>query len=195
VEYLVRIEQGRDRNPSVAVVNALADALRLDAAEREHLRHLTKITGGACVGARAQPGRDVRPGVRRILHGLEPGIAVISNRLGNLLAYTSGRAASRQRHAARRQLTRAGVQGKLRRQSSPEFRADAVALVRSTDRPIAAIAHELGTGEPDLICWPGKARKAGRSRIRAGSRRSPRRPGRTRYCAAGSQSWRPGART
>lgn len=29
VEYLTRIEQGRDRNPSVAVVNALADALSL----------------------------------------------------------------------------------------------------------------------------------------------------------------------
>jgi transcriptional regulator with XRE-family HTH domain len=90
VEYLVRIEQGRDRHPSPAVVNALAGALRLDAAEREHLRHLTKITGGTCVGARAQPGRDVRPGARRLLDGFEPGIAVISNRLGDLLACTSG---------------------------------------------------------------------------------------------------------
>jgi transcriptional regulator with XRE-family HTH domain len=83
VEYLVRIEQGRDRNPSAGVVNALADALRLDAAEREHVRHLTKITGGKCVGARAQPGREVRPGVRRLLAGLEPGIAVVGNRLGD----------------------------------------------------------------------------------------------------------------
>jgi transcriptional regulator with XRE-family HTH domain len=90
VEYLVRIEQGRDRNPSPAVVNALADALRLDPAEREHLRHLTKITGGTCVGARAQPGREVRPGARRLLEGFEPGIAVITNRLGDLLAYTRG---------------------------------------------------------------------------------------------------------
>ena len=72
------------------MVNALANALRLDAAEQEHLRHLTKITGGTCVGARTQPGRDVRPGVRRLLAGFEPGIAVISNRLGDLLAYTSG---------------------------------------------------------------------------------------------------------
>jgi hypothetical protein len=93
VEYLVRIEQGRDRNPSAAVVNALAGALRLDASEREHLRHLTKITGGTCAGARAQPGRDVRPGARRLLDGFEPGIAVISNRLGDLLACTSGFAA------------------------------------------------------------------------------------------------------
>ncbi|MFD0655719.1 helix-turn-helix domain-containing protein [Thermocatellispora tengchongensis] len=52
VEYLTRIEQGRDRNPSPAVVNALADALSLDAAEREHLRYLAKITGGACPGVR-----------------------------------------------------------------------------------------------------------------------------------------------
>src|SRR5450755_3825912 len=90
VEYLVRIEQGRDRHPSAAVVNALAEALRLDTAEREHLRHLTKITGGTCVGARTQPGRAVRPGARRLLDGFEPGLAVITNRLGDLLAYTSG---------------------------------------------------------------------------------------------------------
>jgi transcriptional regulator with XRE-family HTH domain len=32
VEYLVRIEQGRDRHPSISVVNALADALCLDLA-------------------------------------------------------------------------------------------------------------------------------------------------------------------
>ena len=90
VEYLVRIEQGRDRNPSPPVVNALADALRLDGAERDHLRHLTKMTGGTCVGARAQAGRVVRPGVQRLLDGFEPGIAVVSNRLGDLLAYTRG---------------------------------------------------------------------------------------------------------
>jgi transcriptional regulator with XRE-family HTH domain len=57
VEYLVRIEQGRDRNPSVAVVNALASALCLDAAEREHLRQLTKITGGKCSRRTAPPTR------------------------------------------------------------------------------------------------------------------------------------------
>jgi hypothetical protein len=89
VEYLVRIEQGRDRSPSPAVVNALADALRLDATGREHLRRLTKITGGTCVGARVQPGRDVRPGARRLLGSLEPGVAALGNRLGDLLAWTS----------------------------------------------------------------------------------------------------------
>jgi transcriptional regulator with XRE-family HTH domain len=92
VEYLTRIEQGRDRNPSVAVVNALADALSLAPSERNHLRYLTKITGGEC-SAHTQPvpsRRDVRPPVLETLHLLEPGIAVVMNRLGDVLAYSSG---------------------------------------------------------------------------------------------------------
>ena len=92
VEYLTRMEQGRDRNPSVAVVNALADALSLDPAERNHLRYLTKITGGECSAHTrpAPPRREVRPAVLETLRLLEPGIAVITNRLGDVLARTSG---------------------------------------------------------------------------------------------------------
>ncbi|MET8156524.1 helix-turn-helix transcriptional regulator [Sphaerisporangium sp. NPDC005289] len=92
VEYLTRIEQGRDRNPSVAVVNALADALSLDPSERNHLRYLTKISGGACSAHTrlAPPRRDVRPAVLETLRLLEPGIAVVTNRLGDVLAHTSG---------------------------------------------------------------------------------------------------------
>ncbi|KUJ64393.1 XRE family transcriptional regulator [Streptomyces albus subsp. albus] len=91
VEYLTRIEQGRDRNPSIAVVNALADALSLDPAERNHLRYLTKITGGACSAHTrpAPPARQVRPSVLETLRLLEPGIALVTNRLGDVLAYTS----------------------------------------------------------------------------------------------------------
>lgn len=90
VEYLTRMEQGRDRNPSVAVVNALADALSLDRSERNHMRYLAKITGGECAN-RAQPAppsRDVRPSVLETLRLLEPGIAVVTNRLGDILAHT-----------------------------------------------------------------------------------------------------------
>jgi transcriptional regulator with XRE-family HTH domain len=90
VEYLTRIEQGRDRNPSIAVVNALADALGLGAAERDHLRYLAKISGGECVAhARpAPPSRQVRPSVLRTLRLLEPGIALVTNRMGDVLART-----------------------------------------------------------------------------------------------------------
>ncbi|HVT70809.1 MAG TPA: helix-turn-helix transcriptional regulator [Trebonia sp.] len=90
VEYLTRIEQGRDRHPSPAVVNALAGALHLDATQREHLRYLTKITDGTCHGPRAQPGREVRPAVLALLGQLEPGLALATNRLGDVLACTSG---------------------------------------------------------------------------------------------------------
>ncbi|MFE4976408.1 helix-turn-helix domain-containing protein [Kitasatospora sp. NPDC056651] len=95
VEYLTRMEQGRDRNPSVAVVNALADALSLDPAERNHLRYLTKITGGGCPShTRPAPAsRELRPTVRATLRLLEPGIAAVTNRLGDVLAHTSGYAA------------------------------------------------------------------------------------------------------
>ncbi|MFG2023227.1 helix-turn-helix domain-containing protein [Streptomyces sp. NPDC048825] len=92
VEYLTRIEQGRDRNPSVAVVNALADALSLGPSERNHLRYLAKITGGECSAHTrpAPPRRDVRPSVLETLRLLEPGIAMVTNRLGDILAHTSG---------------------------------------------------------------------------------------------------------
>jgi transcriptional regulator with XRE-family HTH domain len=90
VEYLVRIEQGRDRNPSVSVVNALADALGLDMTERWHLRHLAKLGSNACVAVTVPPRREVRPAVRALLDQLEPGVALVTNRLGDVLAYTSG---------------------------------------------------------------------------------------------------------
>ncbi|MFF7982052.1 helix-turn-helix domain-containing protein [Streptomyces sp. NPDC007901] len=90
VEYLTRIEQGRDRRPSVAVLNALADALSLGPAERAHLRYLAKITGGECVThpRPAPPPRAVRPAVLESLRLLEPGLALVTNRLGDILART-----------------------------------------------------------------------------------------------------------
>lgn len=91
VEYLTRIEQGRDINPSVSVVNALADALSLATAERNHLRYLAKISGGECVThTRPEPPtREVRPALAETLRLLEPAIAVVTNRLGDILDYTS----------------------------------------------------------------------------------------------------------
>lgn len=92
VEYLTRIEQGRDRNPSGSVLDSLADGLSLDAGERIHLRYLAKITGGACAGHRqpAPPPRDVRPAALETLRLLEPGVALITNRVGDVLAHTTG---------------------------------------------------------------------------------------------------------
>jgi transcriptional regulator with XRE-family HTH domain len=92
VEYLTRIEQGRDRHPSNSVVTAVADALCLDIAERRHLAYLAKITGGACAGPRHRepPRRQVRPEVLQVLRLLEPAVAMVTNRLGDVLACTAG---------------------------------------------------------------------------------------------------------
>jgi transcriptional regulator with XRE-family HTH domain len=91
VEYLTRIEQGRDRNPSGSVVNAIADALSLDIAERRHLAYLAKISGGACAGPRHRqpPPRQVRPEINQVLQLLEPAAAMVTNRLGDVLASTA----------------------------------------------------------------------------------------------------------
>ncbi|WP_367040698.1 helix-turn-helix transcriptional regulator [Streptomyces sp. Je 1-332] len=92
VEYLARLEQGRDRHPSPQVMGALADALRLSVEERLHLRRLEKETSGdpCCPTAGAAPSRSVRPTVRALIDRLEPTPAVLLNRLGDVLAYTSG---------------------------------------------------------------------------------------------------------
>lgn len=91
VEYLARLEQGRDRHPSPQVMGALADALRLSTAERFHLRRLEKETSGdPCCPTASVPSRSVRPTVRALIDRLEPAPAVLLNRLGDVLAYTSG---------------------------------------------------------------------------------------------------------
>ena len=50
--------------------------------------------------------------------------------------------------------------GRHRRQFSPEFKRDAVELVRSSGRPIGQVARELGCGETSLGNWVGKDRAA-----------------------------------
>lgn len=91
VEYLVRLEQGRDRHPSVQVLSALADALHLSSDERVRLRNLSKVAGGdfLCPTSR-QPATSVRPTVQALLVRLEPAPAVVLNRLGDVLAFTTG---------------------------------------------------------------------------------------------------------
>ncbi|GAA1639544.1 helix-turn-helix transcriptional regulator [Nonomuraea maheshkhaliensis] len=93
VEYLTRLEQGRDRNPSVAVLASLAEALRLTPQERIYLRHLAKVAGGGlalCPAGAQAPHSTVRPTVRALLDRLEPAPAALLNRLGDVLAHTTG---------------------------------------------------------------------------------------------------------
>ncbi|MGW1992545.1 helix-turn-helix domain-containing protein [Embleya sp. NPDC001921] len=91
-EYLARLEQGRDRRPSGQVLAALADALRLSADERVHVRLLAKAATGEmfpCTGGEP-PARAVRSTVLALLDRLEPAPALLVNRLGDVLAFTNG---------------------------------------------------------------------------------------------------------
>jgi transcriptional regulator with XRE-family HTH domain len=92
VEYLARIEQGRDRHPSAQVLGALADALRLSPDERLGLRDAAKAASGnlfPCPAAEP-PARSVRPTMRALLDRLEPAPAILLNRLSEVLAFTTG---------------------------------------------------------------------------------------------------------
>ncbi|MGW1670823.1 helix-turn-helix domain-containing protein [Streptomyces sp. NPDC002324] len=92
VEYLTRLEQGRDHTPTSQVLGALADALCLPVPDRVLLRRLARETGDdrTVRPAAAPPARTVRPTVRALLDRLEPTPAVLLNWLGDIVAHTSG---------------------------------------------------------------------------------------------------------
>jgi transcriptional regulator with XRE-family HTH domain len=89
VDYLARIEQGRDTNPSAKVIAALADALRLTEADRGHLRLLVAaINSQALCPSEGPAAQHVRDTVRVILDRLQPTPAYVVNHLFDVLAWT-----------------------------------------------------------------------------------------------------------
>jgi transcriptional regulator with XRE-family HTH domain len=88
VDYYVRLEQGRERNPSPAVLTALARALRLDAEEHAHLFALARqaAQAGPDAGEPSAPATDVRPSIRRLLATVRPSPAYVLGRCGDVLA-------------------------------------------------------------------------------------------------------------
>ncbi|MFC4499949.1 MULTISPECIES: helix-turn-helix domain-containing protein [Streptomyces] len=93
IEYLTRLEQGRDRNPSVKVLAAIGDALHLPAADRLLMHRLAKEHGAdkaLCQLVTAPPVRTVRPTLRALLDRLEPAPAVLLTWMGDIVACTQG---------------------------------------------------------------------------------------------------------
>jgi transcriptional regulator with XRE-family HTH domain len=80
VEYYARVERGDLSGVSEGVLDAIARALQLDEAEREHLADLARAAGPT---SRARPskkvGRQIRPSVARILDGMTDIPAMINN--------------------------------------------------------------------------------------------------------------------
>ena len=82
VDYIIRLEQGRAKHPSTAVLGSLARALRLTEEERDHLFRL----GGVAVPTRTMVPRHVTPGVQHIVDRLgEVPVSVFSAAWDTLL--------------------------------------------------------------------------------------------------------------
>ena len=91
IDYYIRLEQGRETNPSPAVLDALAGALLLDDEERAHLHQLTRHLPGGASGQPAvhRPGTGaeaVRPAIRQLLQTLRPCPAYVLNKISDVLA-------------------------------------------------------------------------------------------------------------
>ncbi|MEU6749713.1 helix-turn-helix transcriptional regulator [Spirillospora sp. NPDC046719] len=88
IDYYIRLEQGKETNPSPAVLDALARALRLDAEEQAHLLALADHAAGRVPPARSPvPERPVvRTGVLRMLEQLRPCPAYVLSRTSDILA-------------------------------------------------------------------------------------------------------------
>ncbi|VVJ18437.1 Putative DNA-binding protein [Amycolatopsis camponoti] len=82
--YYARLEQGRDRNPSAAVLDAIARALQLDDAGSAHLRQLA--TAPPPRRRRAHRPEKVRTGLARLVESWTANPAVVIGRYRDVLA-------------------------------------------------------------------------------------------------------------
>jgi transcriptional regulator with XRE-family HTH domain len=86
IDYYIRLEQGKETNPSTAILDGLARALHLT--EEEH-RHLYTLANHAARRARPSgphASREVRAGVRLLLDTVRPFPAYVQNRVNDILA-------------------------------------------------------------------------------------------------------------
>ncbi len=66
-DYYTRLEQGRERNPSPQVIDALSHALHLDEDARAHLYRLSGATPGDRLPPRSTG--SVSPALRQLMDG------------------------------------------------------------------------------------------------------------------------------
>ncbi|TDE37780.1 helix-turn-helix transcriptional regulator [Actinomadura sp. 6K520] len=83
-DYYTRLEQGRERNPSGQVLDALSRALRLDTDARAHLHRLAGTTPGDLPFTQATG--QVAPALRQLMDGYPHTPAFVMNRTLDILA-------------------------------------------------------------------------------------------------------------
>ncbi|MEV4033578.1 helix-turn-helix transcriptional regulator [Streptomyces umbrinus] len=90
IDYYVRLERGKERRPSPAVLEALARALQLDDAEHQHLRELAARAARYAPEPSMPPSRTVGPHLKLLLETMRPSPAYVVSRSMDLLAWNSG---------------------------------------------------------------------------------------------------------
>ncbi|MHA3021599.1 helix-turn-helix domain-containing protein [Mycobacterium sp. BMJ-28] len=86
VEYYVRIERGTLAGTSEGVLDALAAALQLNDAERDHLFHLARESGAPGGRRQPKPAAAVRPALQEVLDAITGAPALIRNGRHDVLA-------------------------------------------------------------------------------------------------------------
>ncbi|WP_194894345.1 helix-turn-helix transcriptional regulator [Catenulispora pinisilvae] len=174
-EYYTRLEQGRAGNPSPEVVAAIADALRLDDTEREHLTDLFTPGAGPSAANRRAPNRNrvqrVRPGLYLMLQTLERVPAFImgrrtdilaANRLAKVVITDFDAIPAPRRNLARYLLL--DPQARERVGDWARIAAETVAMLRFEagryphDRQLADLIGELTVRSPEFTGWWGDHR-------------------------------------
>ena len=83
VDYIVRLEQGRSESPSVQVLTALARALRLSDAERNHLF----VLAGEVEPTPGRISAYIPPGVQRIVDQLQGAPLCVSDAAWTIITW------------------------------------------------------------------------------------------------------------
>ncbi len=86
VDYYVRMERGNLAGASEGVLDALASALQLDEAEREHLYALARETGPGSIRRKRRTPGTVRPALQQVLDAITDAPAWIRNGRHDVLA-------------------------------------------------------------------------------------------------------------
>jgi len=86
IDYYIRLEQGKETNPSGPILDGLARALRMNQEENAHLYALANHAAGRMARDSAPASRVVRPGIRQLLETVRPCPAYVLTRTSDLLA-------------------------------------------------------------------------------------------------------------
>ena len=86
VDYYVRMERGNLAGASESVLDALARALQLDEAERDHLFALARESSAGSSRRKRAPAQRVRPAVQQVLDAMTDAPAWVRNGRHDILA-------------------------------------------------------------------------------------------------------------